>query len=110
MADDTPARPLASRALVVVCVAALLAAGAGAALAPFAHPDHFERDWAQHVWWTQRFADPELFPDDRQAAYFSRPALAPVGAQAWYRVAVPVVGAVGAARALSVVLVVLSVL
>src|SRR5688500_20306427 len=95
MADGPARSPAApsSRWLVVVAIAAVVAAAASALFAPFVHPDHFERDWAQHLWWTERYADPDLFPGDRQADFFSRPVFSPAGARAWFRAAVPALGA-----------------
>jgi len=45
-------------------------------------PHRFESDHSQHVWWTHRFADPELFPGDFIADFFSLPIFAPLGWQA----------------------------
>jgi hypothetical protein len=95
------------RALAVLVV---LAASFGALAKPFANAEAFEPDWCQHLWWTQRFADPTLFPGDEAAEFFSRPLLCPPGVRAWYGVTVPWIGAEPAARTLSVLLVAASVL
>jgi len=51
--------------------------------------DSHSGDLSQHVWWTARFADPELFPGDFIADFFSLPLFAPPGYQAIFRLAVP---------------------
>ena len=51
--------------------------------------DRYTGDLSQHVWWTARFADPGVFPDDFIADFFSLPLFAPPGYQAIYRLAVP---------------------
>lgn len=41
-------------------------------------------DWRQHVFWTTRFTDPEIFPGDLIADYFQ--SVSPLGYTAMYRV------------------------
>jgi hypothetical protein len=53
----------------------------------------FEDDARQHVWWTYRFADPALFPNDLAADYFSGFTFAPPGYQLLARAFVPFVDA-----------------
>lgn len=52
-------------------------------------PDLYNDDAQQHIWWTYRFADPSLFPNDFIAQLYSQPTIAPVGLQAIYRLFVP---------------------
>lgn len=49
----------------------------------------FSGDARQHVWWTYRFGDPELFPNDLMYAYFSLPNIMPFGLAWLYRLFVP---------------------
>ena len=98
-----------SRLLAALAVLVCLAGAAGSLVRPFTDDEGFERDWCQHLWWTERFADPGLFPDDRTAAFLSRPLFSPPGVQAWYRLTVPLVGAETAAEVLSALLVLASV-
>lgn len=92
----------------VLAVAVVLAAGAASLGRPFAGAESFERDWCQHLWWTQRFADPDLFPGDPSAEFLSRPLFSPHGVQAWYRLTAPWLGVEPAAKTLSVLLVLAS--
>jgi hypothetical protein len=84
----------------------VLLALAGAMLAarvflrPMVNPGRPDDDLAQHVWWTERFADPALFPDDPIAEFLSGPLFAPAGYQATYRLLVPWFGALGTAMLL----------
>lgn len=66
--------------------------------------DLFEDDLQQHVWWTYRFADPELFPGDRTADFMSGPHFAPHGYRLLYCAFVPLVDAKTFASALPFVL------
>lgn len=72
-------------------------------------PHLLREDWQhgdlyQHVWWTHRFADPELFPGDLYYDFFSRSLFAPLGYQAIYRLFVPVFGSETVAEVLPFVL------
>jgi hypothetical protein len=78
--------------------AALAAARVG--LRPYVNPDRVEGDLGQHVWWTQRFEDPALFPGDPLAEFMARPLFAPLGWQAVYRALAPALGAEGVSRLL----------
>lgn len=49
----------------------------------FAQPLVIQDDARQHVFWMQRFLDPNLFPEDPIADYFQ--AIAPLGYTAFYR-------------------------
>jgi hypothetical protein len=61
---------------------------------PFLLRDDWQHDdLYQHVWWTQHFADPELFPHDPLYDFFARPLFAPIGYRAIYRLLVPLLGA-----------------
>ena len=73
-------------------------------------PYIFDGDAEQHVWWTYRWSDPELFPRDLIYDFFSLPIFAPLGYQAVYRVLVPFVDAEKLSKALPVPLMVFSVL
>jgi len=66
---------------------------------------HWSSDFAQHVWWTARFADPGLFPDDFIADFFSLPIFSPLGYRTWMRAAVPWLGTQTAAEVLVIPLV-----
>ncbi len=68
-------------------------AAARAFLPQLLRPDLYQGDLCQHVWWTYRFADPELFPHDPIAAFMSRPLFALYGWQELYRLLVPYVDA-----------------
>lgn len=55
---------------------------------PFlAAPRIIDDDARQHVYWTYRFQDPELFRDDLLTRFISSPQIAPLGYQALYAVA-----------------------
>jgi hypothetical protein len=82
-------RRLATALLVALAAAAVLRV----ALRPVVNPGRIEGDLAQHVWWTQRFEDPDLFPGDPLAEFMSGPAFAPWGWQGVYRAFAPLVGA-----------------
>jgi len=61
---------------------------------PFLLRDDWQHDdLYQHVWWTQHFADPELFPDDPLFNFFARPLFAPIGYRLIYQFLVPFLGA-----------------
>jgi len=62
---------------------------AGRFVPNLARQDKFEDDAPQHVWWTYRFADPTLFPNDEMARFMSGPPCAPPGYRTIYRLAVP---------------------
>ena len=51
----------------------------------FEHKYVIQDDARQHVFWMQRFTDPELFPDDLIANYYQ--AVAPTGYSTLYRIA-----------------------
>lgn len=56
---------------------------------PFlAAPLIIDDDARQHVYWTYRFQDPELFPDDLLTQFIASPKVAPPGYQALYALAV----------------------
>lgn len=68
--------------LTLSIVSSLLYSVVGLWLA-FTHPNTIQDDARQHVFWMQRFLDPELFPNDLIADYFQ--SLAPLGYSAIYR-------------------------
>jgi hypothetical protein len=55
--------------------------------------DLYDGDAAHHVYWTYKYADPDLFPDDFGSEYFANPAIVPKGYDALYRVLTPVLDA-----------------
>jgi hypothetical protein len=62
--------------------AVLLVALAGAIhhhLPPLLDPWRYDGDARQHVFWTSRFGDPDLFPGDPLADFFASPKFAPPG-------------------------------
>lgn len=73
-------------------------------------PYMFDGDAQQHVWWTYKWTDPELFPNDPIYHFFSLPIFAPLGYQAVYRLLVPFVDAEKLSKTLPVPLMVFSVL
>ena len=85
-----PARP--SRGLVLFLALLTLAQTIRWFLPDYLRADIFSDDAAQHIWWTQRFADPGLFPHDFIADFFSRPVFAPPGWQAIFHLLVPLWG------------------
>ncbi len=92
--DASLAAEARTRRLAVVFVALLALIMACKAFLPdWLRDDKFRDDLCQHVWWTCRFTDPELFPGDVAAAFFSRPIFAPYGYQALYRALAPWVNA-----------------
>jgi len=75
-------------------VVAIVAISALRNFLPFLLRDDWQHDdLYQHVWWTQHFADPDLFPDDPIYDFFARPLFAPLGYRAIYRLLVPFFGA-----------------
>ena len=76
-------------------------------LPQFLRDDLYQGDLCQHVWWTYRFADPGLFPNDPIAAFMSRPILAPYGWQTLYRMFAPFVDSQRFAETIPFVLTVL---
>jgi hypothetical protein len=85
---------LAPRTIAIALVAALAVVAACRRYLPdLVSPFEYEDDVRQHVWWTYRFADPSLFPNDLAADYFSRFTFAPPGYQALARAFVPFVDA-----------------
>ena len=66
--------------------------------------DQFDHDLDQHVWWTYRFRDPELYPDDYIADFMARPFFAPPGYRWLYRIFAPIVDPQHFADALPMVL------
>jgi hypothetical protein len=86
---DSPPAPLAEW-LARGFVAAVAALAAVEEFLPrLLRPDSHSGDLSQHVWWTARFADPDLFPGDFVADFFSLPLFAPPGYRAIFRLAVP---------------------
>lgn len=80
------------RAMCLVVI--ILATQAAALFIPdVLRPDLFDIDAPQHIWWTYRYSDPSLFPNDFTADFFSQPMMAPYGVQVLYRVLVPWVDA-----------------
>lgn len=67
-------------------------------------PDEFVGDLNQHVWWTARFADPGLFPNDIAAEFFSQPLVSPYGYQLIYRVLAPYVAPQSIAETIPIIL------
>ena len=55
--------------------------------------DFFKDDACQYIWWTYRFADPALFPNDLAATFFSDPSQSPFGWLLLYKLLVPLVDA-----------------
>jgi hypothetical protein len=49
-------------------------------------PHRMDGDARQHVFWTYRFQDPDLFPNDPLVAFISSPRFDPLGYQALYAV------------------------
>jgi hypothetical protein len=73
-------------------------------------PYLFDGDAAQHVWWTYKWADPELFPNDPAQRFFSLPLFAPLGYQAVYRTLVPLLDAQVLSESLTIPLLALTAL
>ena len=72
--------PRAQRTIAVALVVLVAAIVATRNYLPdLLSPFRFEDDARQHVWWTYRFADPDLFPNDPAATYFSAFTFAPPG-------------------------------
>src|SRR3954471_19032537 len=51
-------------------------------LAPLLRQDVYHFDACQHVWWTYRYRDPQLFPNDPIAQYMSQPVFGTYGYKA----------------------------
>jgi len=94
-------------ATVLVCAAVIMWT---AYFDEWLSPYLFDGDAQQHVWWTYRWSDPELFPNDPIYRFFSLPIFAPLGYQAIYRALVPSVDAEKLSKALPVPLMVFVVL
>ena len=67
--------------------------------------DLHDEDFAHHIWWTYRWIDPALFPNDLAREFFSQPILAPYGYQFLFRLFVPVVDPQHLAEAVPLLLV-----
>ncbi len=90
----TPVRDRRLTWLAIGWIAALAAVFAARLFLPqFLRVDLYADDVRQHVWWTQRFADPGLFPGDPLAAFMSRSLFDLYGWQALYRLLVPLLDA-----------------
>ena len=86
--------PRATKTIAIALIAALAAISACRRFLPdLVSPYRYEEDSRQHVWWTYRFADPGLFPDDIAADYFSKFTFAPMGYQLLMKTFVPFVDA-----------------
>ena len=84
----------ATRTIAIALIAALAVISACRRYLPnLVSPYKYEEDSRQHVWWTYRFADPALFPDDIAADYFSKFTFAPLGYQLLAKTFVPFVDA-----------------
>ena len=84
----------ATRTIAIALIAGLAAVSACRRFLPdLISPYKYEKNSRQHVWWTYRFADPTLFPDDIAADYFSRLTFAPLGYQLVLKTFVPFVDA-----------------
>jgi len=46
--------------------------------------DIYDRDLPQHVWWMERFVDPQIYPNDPIANFYAQPVFAPAGYQLLY--------------------------
>ena len=68
--------------------------------------DLHDEDFAHHIWWTYRWIDPELFPNDLAREFFSQPILAPYGYQFLFRLCAPAVDPQHLAEAVPLLLVV----
>ena len=80
--------------LAIGWIAALAAVFAARLFLPqLLRVDMYADDVRQHVWWTQRFADPGLFPGDPLAAFMSRSLFDLYGWQALYQFLVPLLDA-----------------
>lgn len=76
--------------MAVVWTAGLAVAAIAAHFLPrILRKDLIFGDQCQHVFWTYRFRDPSLFPNDPIADFMSRPLFAPWGYMALYRALVP---------------------
>jgi hypothetical protein len=83
-----------SRAIAIAIVAVLAVIASTRRFLPnLVSRYRYDGDARQHVWWTYRFADPELFAGDLAAEYFSAYTFSPIGYQLLARLAVPLVDA-----------------
>ena len=64
----------------------------------------FDDDARQHVYWTARFQDPALFPDDLLTAFISSLRFDPIGYQLVYRLGTHVMDALRFSQVLTLVL------
>lgn len=71
-------------------------------------PRIFDADARQHVYWTYKFRDPELFRNDLLTTYISSPKVAPLGYQALYYLGAQIVDPLLFSQMLSLVLVLIS--
>jgi hypothetical protein len=80
-----PVAPVSRRSLWYLLTLALFVWGAK--YHPFLEaPRVIDDDARQHVYWTYRFQDPTLFPDDVLTTFISAPQVAPPGYQALYAI------------------------
>lgn len=88
---DAPAAGDNRRRRLAVVFVALLAVivGARTFLPDLLRPDLYKDDACQHIWWTYRFSDPALFPNDPIVTFFSEPSHAPSGWRMLYKLLVP---------------------
>ncbi len=74
---------LADRLIVFACLIGLLAASF--AVVPYLNnPYRFEDDARQHIFWTYKYRDKELFQNDFLASFMSSPQFAPFGYKTLY--------------------------
>jgi hypothetical protein len=67
-------------------------------------PRIIDDDARQHVYWTYRLQDPELFRDDLLAIFMASPHVAPLGYQALYAIGVRLMDALLFSQLLALVL------
>jgi hypothetical protein len=72
-------------------------------------PRIIDDDARQHVYWTYRLQDPELFRDDLLAIFMASPHVAPLGYQALYAIGVRLMDALLFSQLLALVLLIVSV-
>ncbi len=65
-------------------------------------------DARQHVYWTARFKDPELYPEDLLTEFISSTAIAPLGYKAVYRLGVELLDPLPLSQFLTLVLLIVS--
>ena len=73
----------------IVCLASIVASREF--LPSLLRDDLYDEDYAHHIWWTYRWIDPGLFPNDLAREFFSQPILAPYGYQWLFRLFVPII-------------------